>query len=68
MPGVAATVALPAGLWRWLISWMEPRAQAENHIKAWKRHLAADRTSCMKAHPINPIGELAPWNLRPDTA
>jgi hypothetical protein len=25
------------------------RAQAENHIKAWKRHLAADRTSCMKA-------------------
>ena len=49
MPGVAATVALPAGLWRWLISWMEPRAQAENHIKAWKRHLAANRTSCMKA-------------------
>ena len=25
------------------------RGQAENHIKAWKRHLAADRTSCMKA-------------------
>jgi hypothetical protein len=22
------------------------RGQAENHIKAWKRHLAADRTSC----------------------
>jgi hypothetical protein len=21
----------------------------ENHIKAWKRHLAADRTSCSKA-------------------
>lgn len=25
------------------------RGQAENHIKAWKRHLAADRTSCMQA-------------------
>src|SRR3982751_1359442 len=25
------------------------RGQAENHIKAWKRHLAADRTSCRKA-------------------
>src|SRR5512147_1894642 len=25
------------------------RGQAENHIKAWKTHLAADRTSCMKA-------------------
>jgi hypothetical protein len=25
------------------------RGQAENHIKAWKRHLAADRTSCTKA-------------------
>jgi hypothetical protein len=25
------------------------RGQAENHIKAWKRHLVADRTSCMKA-------------------
>jgi hypothetical protein len=25
------------------------RGQAENHIKAWKRHLAADRTSCSKA-------------------
>ena len=25
------------------------RGQAENHIKAWTRHLAADRTSCMKA-------------------
>lgn len=26
-----------------------PRGQAENHIKAWKAHLAADRTSCTKA-------------------
>jgi hypothetical protein len=26
-----------------------PRGQAENHLKAWKRHLAADRTSCSKA-------------------
>jgi len=25
------------------------RGQAENHIKSWKRHLAADRTSCTKA-------------------
>ena len=25
------------------------RGQAENHIKAWKIHLAADRTSCTKA-------------------
>lgn len=26
------------------------RGQAENHIKAWKTHLAADRTSCSKAN------------------
>ena len=25
------------------------RGQAENHIKSWKMHLAADRTSCTKA-------------------
>jgi len=25
------------------------RGQAENHIKAWKSHLAADRTSCSRA-------------------
>jgi DDE family transposase len=25
------------------------RGQAENHVKAWRRHLAADRTSCSKA-------------------
>ena len=25
------------------------RGQAENHIKSWKTHLAADRTSCMTA-------------------
>ena len=25
------------------------RGQAENHIKAWKRHLAADRASCSRA-------------------
>jgi hypothetical protein len=25
------------------------RSQAENHIKSWKTHLAADRTSCSKA-------------------
>jgi hypothetical protein len=26
------------------------RGQAENHIKAWKTHLAADRTSCCRAN------------------
>jgi hypothetical protein len=26
-----------------------PRGQAENHIKAWKTHLAADRASCHQA-------------------
>ena len=25
------------------------RGRAENHLKAWKRHLAADRTSCSRA-------------------
>jgi hypothetical protein len=25
------------------------RGQAENHVKSWKTHLCADRTSCMKA-------------------
>ncbi len=25
------------------------RGRAENHLKAWKRHLAADRTSCCRA-------------------
>ena len=25
------------------------RGQAENHVKSWKRHLAADRTSCTQA-------------------
>ena len=25
------------------------RGKAANHIKAWKRHLAADRTSCCRA-------------------
>jgi hypothetical protein len=25
------------------------RGQAENHVKSWKRHLCADRTSCSKA-------------------
>lgn len=30
------------------------RIQAENHIKSWKRHLAADRTSCSRA-TANPL-------------
>ena len=29
------------------------RGQAENHIKSWKTHLAADRTSCTKASAIS---------------
>jgi len=33
------------------------RGQAENHIKAWKTHLAADRTSCTKSRrqPVPPV-------------
>ena len=35
---------------RWLYEQLYcRRGQAENHIKAWKTHLAADRTSCTKA-------------------
>jgi Transposase DDE domain group 1 len=39
------------------------RGQAENHIKSWKTHLAADRTSCTKAtanqlRAFGPIEEL----------
>lgn len=37
----ARPLALRAGLL--------PAGQAENHIKSWKTHLAADRTSCTKA-------------------
>ncbi len=32
-------IAVQTFLWGWM----------ENHIKSWKRHLAADRTSCTKA-------------------
>src|SRR5574337_1407973 len=35
------------------------RGQAENHIKSWKTHLAADRTSCTKA-TATASGSLAP--------
>ncbi len=31
------------------------RGQAENHIKAWKNHLAADRTSCHEAEWKGPV-------------
>ena len=33
------------------------RGQAENHIKSWKTHLAADRTSCTQGHrqPVPPV-------------
>lgn len=38
------------GTGRWLYEVLYcARGQAENHIKAWKAHLAADRTSCTKA-------------------
>ena len=46
------------------------RGQAENHIKAWKRHLAADRTSCCRG-PANQFRLMLhtgaywlPWSLR----
>jgi hypothetical protein len=39
--GRVAPHGLPGSLLR--------RGQAENHIKAWKTHLAADRTSCSRA-------------------
>jgi hypothetical protein len=29
------------------------RGQAENHIKSWKTHLAADRTSCPRPRPTS---------------
>ena len=38
------------GTGRWLYAGLYcARGQAENHIKAWKAHLSADRTSCTKA-------------------
>jgi len=42
--------SLPDGSARALYErWYCQRGQAENHIKSWKRHLAADRTSCTQA-------------------
>ena len=42
--------ACAAGRGRWLYEDLyAARGQAENHIKGWKAHLAADRTSCHKA-------------------
>jgi len=41
---------LKKGSLRWLYEQVYcRRGQAENHIKSWKTHLAADRTSCTKA-------------------
>lgn len=41
---------LTAGNARWIYEDIYcRRGQAENHVKAWKRHLAADRTSCCRA-------------------
>ena len=38
------------GTGRWLYAALYcARGQAENHIKSWKAHLAADRTSCSRA-------------------
>lgn len=42
--------SLKKGSPRWLYEQVYcRRGQAENHIKSWKTHLAADRTSCSKA-------------------
>jgi hypothetical protein len=42
--------SLRHGRGRWLYEGLySARGQAENHIKSWKAHLAADRTSCHKA-------------------
>jgi hypothetical protein len=41
LPGGSARALYETGYCR--------RGQAENHVKAWKRHLAADRTSCSRA-------------------
>ena len=42
--------SLKKGAPRWLYEQVYcRRGQAENHIKSWKTHLAADRTSCTKA-------------------
>jgi hypothetical protein len=42
--------SLRQGSGRWLYDDLYcRRGQAENHIKAWKNHLAADRTSCSRA-------------------
>jgi len=42
--------SLKKGSPRWLYEHVYcRRGQAENHIKSWKTHLAADRTSCTKA-------------------
>jgi hypothetical protein len=47
------------------------RGQAENHIKAWKTHLAADRTSCTPRRPptrfrlfLHAGAYLLLWSLR----
>ena len=46
------------------------RGQAENHIKAWKTHLASDRTSCSKANAnqmrlmLHGCAYLLWWKLR----
>ena len=42
------------GTGRWLYADLYcARGQAENHIKAWKSHLAADRTSCTRRRPTS---------------
>jgi hypothetical protein len=41
---------LAGGTARWIYEDLYcQRGQAENHIKAWRRHLATDRTSCSRA-------------------
>jgi hypothetical protein len=42
--------SLPGGTGKQLYEGLySARGQAENHIKSWKTHLAADRTSCPRA-------------------
>ena len=46
------------------------RGDAENHIKSWKTHLAADRTSCPKASAASAdiVWRKGVWHLLRDEA
>jgi hypothetical protein len=50
VPTHALSSPISKGSPRWLYEQVYcRRGQAENHIKSWKTHLAADRTSCTRA-------------------